>query len=83
VAVLLCGIDVTPQPAQNALNWVFERIAENQSQLRAEGPLNPGLHHVHAPEQQGNKTERANQRDGKIHAIALGKRGKGGTEMSQ
>ena len=54
VAVLLCRMAVTPRPAANAASRLPQRGAEHAAQIGAEGALDAGLHHVHAPQQQGD-----------------------------
>src|SRR5438270_7979882 len=56
VAVLLWRIDVTPKPAREGFEPSAERVAQHASELRAEGARDPGLDHVHAPNQESNCT---------------------------
>jgi hypothetical protein len=48
---------------------IAERIAEEASELRAEGPLHTRLDHVDAPEQERHRPGQAHESDGNFHPV--------------
>jgi len=55
------------QPGQEAFEPVAERIAQDTPELRSEGARDAGLHHVHAPNQQRNRTSEIDEGQSCIH----------------
>ena len=49
------------QAGQKGLEPVAERVAQDAPELGAEGARDPGLDHVHAPNQEGNRTGEINK----------------------
>jgi len=45
-----------------------KRASEKPAQMRAEAALDAALHHMHAPQQQGDRAGKINQRKGGIHS---------------
>ena len=62
---------VTPMPARKRLEAIAQRDAEQAAQPGTERALHAGLHHVDAPQQQGDRAGEFHQRDGEIHAPPL------------
>jgi hypothetical protein len=52
---------------QKGFEPIAERVAQDASQLRAEGARDPGLDHVHAPDHEGDRTRKIHEREGGIH----------------
>ena len=56
-----------PQPGEKRLYAVAQRGTEDPPQIRAERALDPALDHVHAPEQECDRSGEVDQSQGSVH----------------
>jgi hypothetical protein len=56
------------QAGRERLEAVAEGVAQRSSQVGTEGTIHSGLHHVDAPDQQGDRSGEIDQRQGGVHA---------------
>jgi hypothetical protein len=67
-----------PETGKKGSDAVSEGAAQKPPQLRTEGSLNAALHHVHAPEQEGDPASEIDQGQGRFqHALLCPEFGRG------